>query len=137
MKVSEVMSTRIISVVPGDTAAKAASLMSEHNIGAVPVQQENTIKGILTDRDIVIRCIAQNKDPKNVKVSDIMSQNTCTVCSHDDLHAVIDKMSSEQIRRVPVVDNGRLTGMVSLADLARSKTDTEISSALSEISMPS
>jgi len=136
MKVAEVMSTRIVSVMPGDTVAKAAALMSEHNVGAVPVRQESAIRGVLTDRDIVIRCIAQNRDPKSVRVSDIMSGNTCTVSSNDDIQMVIDKMSVEQVRRLPVVDNGRLTGIVSLADLARAGHDVEISQALTEISMP-
>ena len=136
MQVHDVMSNRVICVAPDDNAIAAAKLMSQHNIGAVPVAEGNQIKGMLTDRDIVLRCVAIGKNPGKVKASDIMSTGAVTLAPAQPLKDAIDTMASEQIRRLPVVDGGKLTGIVSLCDIARANKTPEVAQALSEISLP-
>lgn len=136
MLIGDIMSKNVISVAPTDNAMHAAKLMSDHNIGAVPVVQDNQVKGMLTDRDIVLRCVAQGKDYKTVPVSDIMTSGAAFVSSSQPVSDAVELMSSEQVRRLPVVDNGKITGMLSLADIARLRNEPEIAKAISEISMP-
>jgi CBS domain-containing protein len=136
MQVREIMTTRIVSVEPASTVKDAASLMNRHNIGAVPVMDSGTVRGILTDRDIVLRCVAENKDPGNLKVSDICSHGAVSVKPDETIANAMHLMASEQVRRLPVVENGKLVGMLSFADIAREKSGMELAEAISEISLP-
>jgi len=136
MQVREIMTTRIVSVEPASTVKDAASLMNRHNIGAVPVMDSDTVRGILTDRDIVLRCVAENKDPGNLKVSDICSHGAVSVKPDETIVNAMHLMASEQVRRLPVVENGKLVGMLSFADIAREKSGMELAEAISEISLP-
>lgn len=136
MQVREIMTTRIVSVEPASTVKDAASLMNRHNIGAVPVMDSDTVRGILTDRDIVLRCVAENKDPGNLKVSDICSHGAVSVKPDETIANAMHLMASEQVRRLPVVENGKLVGMLSFADIAREKSGMELAEAISEISLP-
>jgi CBS domain-containing protein len=111
--------------------------MNRHNIGAVPVIDGGSIRGMLTDRDIVLRCVAENRDAGNVKVSDICSQGAVSVRPEETVKDAMHIMASEQVRRLPVVENGKLIGMLSFADIAREKSGMELAEAISEISMPS
>jgi CBS domain-containing protein len=137
MQVREIMTTRIVSVEPSSTVKDAALLMNRHNIGAVPVIDGGSIRGMLTDRDIVLRCVAENRDAGNVKVSDICSQGAVSVRPEETVKDAMHIMASEQVRRLPVVENGKLIGMLSFADIAREKSGMELAEAISEISMPS
>lgn len=134
--VKDIMSKDIAAVLLSDTARDAAILMYENNIGSVPVVSGKKLQGILTDRDIVLRCIAKGKSADDTKVSEIMSTNMITVTPEETVHDAVIKMSSERIRRLPVVKNGELEGVVSLADIARNHAGPEIAGAISEISMP-
>jgi CBS domain-containing protein len=136
LKVSELMSTRVVSVEPGTNVREAAVLMNRNNIGSVPVVENGAVSGMLTDRDIVLRCVAEGKDASTVRVSDICTTGAVSVKPGQPIHDAINLMASEQIRRLPVVDNGRLVGILSLADIAREKSGMELAEALSEISMP-
>ena len=136
MLVSEVMSRQVISVDPGSTVSDASKTISKHNIGSVPVAQNGNVCGILTDRDIVLRCIAEGRDPKSIKVADVMTSPLVSVTSTETIETAMQTMASEQVRRMPVVDAGRLVGFVSMADFARVKGNPEISDTISEISMP-
>lgn len=120
MKVQDVMSRRIISVSPDENAAVAARLLSHYNIGALPVcTKEGRLRGMVTDRDIVLRCVAAEEDPLTVKVSDIMTRRIFSVSSQQSLDEASSLMAKEKIRRLPVQENNRLVGMVSLSDIAR------------------
>lgn len=110
--------------------------MSEHNIGSIPVVDNGQIKGMLTDRDIVLRCVAEGKDPTHVKVGDIMTTGTVYITPHQSVDDAVRMMSYEQIRRLPVVEDGKLAGIISLADLARMRDHTEVAQAICEISKP-
>ncbi|MBQ6431594.1 MAG: CBS domain-containing protein [Oscillospiraceae bacterium] len=120
MKVQEVMSRRIISVSPDETAAVAARLLSHYNIGALPVcAKDGRLRGMVTDRDIVLRCVAAEEDPLCVKVSDIMTRRVFSVGSQQNVDEASALMAREKIRRLPVQDNNKLVGMVSLSDLSK------------------
>lgn len=136
MQVSEIMTTRVVSVEPTSTVRDAAALMSRNNIGAVPVVDGGSVRGMLTDRDIVLRCVSESRDANQLKVSDICSHGTVSVRPQDPVSSAMHLMSAEQIRRLPVVDNGKLVGMLSFADVAREKAGMEVAQSISEISMP-
>lgn len=136
MQVREIMTTRIISVSSNSTVKDAALLMNKNNIGSVPVVDSGSVRGMLTDRDIVLRCVAESKDAGNLKVADICSQGAISVKPDETVSNAMHLMSSEQVRRLPVVDNGKLIGMLSFADIAREKSGMELAEAISDISMP-
>lgn len=140
MKVRDVMTKSVVTVSPDTTIKEVAELMQKHNVGAIPVVDQNGIAGIVTDRDLVVRNIASGKDPFSTPVRDVMTSQVATVRPDEDLHSVTKIMSSRQIRRLPVVEDRQLIGMVSLGDIATTgKQDLtiEASEALSEISKPS
>jgi CBS domain-containing protein len=130
------MSDSVVSVSPDFSAAAAARLLYRHNIGAVPVcSDDGRLRGIVTDRDIVLRCVAAENDPQTTTVREIMTKSTVTVSPDDDVREAAHAMAQAQIRRLPVVRDGKLVGMIALGDMARTREyDMEASSALSEIS---
>lgn len=136
MQIRDCMSGSVVTIAPEESAALAARLLTRHNLGALPVcSYDGHLRGIVTDRDIITRCVAVDQDPSRVPVSDIMSRNLETVGPDDDPHAAAARMAAHQVRRLPVVEQGKLVGMLSLGDLARSrKLDMEAAAALSEIS---
>lgn len=136
MQVQDFMSRNVVSITPEESAALAARLLARHNLGALPVcDYDGRLQGIVTDRDIITRCVAADQDPKRVPVQDIMSRELKTVEPADDVHRAARQMAEWQIRRLPVVENGQVRGMVSLGDLATSRRcEMEAAEALSEIS---
>lgn len=137
MKISEIMTKDVISLSVDDTVEHAAELMKEHNIGSIPVNTEEKVVGIVTDRDIILRCVAEGKDIKMQKVRDIMTSNPVVGEENIDVNDAARIMSERQIRRLPIVSNDQLVGMVSLGDLAvEPKIQVEAGEALSEISTP-
>ena len=136
MQVREIMTTRIVSVQPNTSVKDAALMMNRHNIGSVPVVDGASVRGMLTDRDIVLRCVAENRDATTLKVTDICSQGAVSVRPDQSVSDAMNLKSTEQVRRLPVVDNGQLVGMLSLADVAREKSGMELAEAISDISMP-
>ena len=136
MYVSEIMSTRVVTAQTTQTVYEAAKLMEDNNIGAIPVVEGSQLKGILTDRDIVLRCVAKGENPKAVYAGEIMTAKTTFVTPSQHVDDAAQVMSCEQIRRLPVVENGRVTGMVSVADIARIRHGVEIAQAICEISKP-
>lgn len=126
MKVKECMCNEVISCSPSTTVYDVAKLMQENHIGFVPVcDNENYMVGAVTDRDMVLRCIASDKDVKQTPVSEIMTTNISTCTKDDEMSNAQRKMGEEQIRRIPVVDDdGKVIGILTLGDLA--KYDLEI-----------
>lgn len=120
MKVRDMMSQRVITVTPEENLAVAARLLSHYNIGALPVcTKEGRLRGIVTDRDIVLRCVATEDDPCGTRVSDVMTRRIVSVDADEPINVAAELMSDRQIRRLPVQSGGRLVGMVSLGDLAK------------------
>lgn len=139
MKVKDLMTKNVISLKPKDTLKDAAKLMYEHNIGIVPiVDNENYPVGVVTDRDIVIRGIAQNHHEKK-HLEDIMSTNLITVNPNDKIAYATDLMGERQIRRLLVVNSeGKLVGILALADISTTEeNDEKAKEALSQISLRS
>lgn len=132
--VRNIMSKNVVAVLPNDTAEDAAKLMSENDIGSIPVISNGRLEGLLTDRDIVIRCISKEKNANATKVSDLMSKNVAFVTPEQSVHEAVSMMAAERVRRLPVVKDGVVNGMISLADIARIHSGPEIASALTEIS---
>ena len=130
------MNPGVVSITPGESAALAARLLSRHNVGSLPVcGEDGRLRGIVTDRDIVTRCIAAEDDPAQTPVRDIMTRNCVVVSPDDDPREATRLMAAQQVRRLPVTENGKVVGMVSLGDLATCHAfDMETSKALSEIS---
>ena len=136
MQVRDLMNPNVVTVEPGSSAALAARLISRHNVGSLPVcGEDRRLRGVVTDRDIVLRCVAAEEDPAQTPVRDIMSRGCATVSPGADCREATRLMSAHQVRRLPVVEEGRLVGMISLSDLARSgRFDLEAAQALCEIS---
>lgn len=136
MTVQELMNPGVVSVEPNATASLAARLISRHNVGALPVcGADGRLRGVVTDRDIVLRCIAAEEDPAQTPVRDIMTRGCVTVSPQTDCREAGRIMSDRQVRRLPVVDGGKVVGMLSLGDLATCRQfDMEAAQALSDIS---
>ena len=135
MKVRDIMTEKVEIVSPDTGLENVARLMAENDIGSVPVCQDKTILGLITDRDIVIRAIAKGENPATTKAKDVMSTDIISVSPDTDAHEAADKMSEYQIKRLPVVENGKLTGIIALGDLAiESIHIDEAGNALSGIS---
>ena len=135
MQVQELMAKNPISVETQEPVVAAARLMKQRNIGSIPVcDLEGKLVGMLTDRDVVLRCVAQGRDPAQLTVENIMSTGAVTARPEEDVSAALERMSREQVRRLPVIREGALVGMLSLADVARTqKMDMEAAQALSGI----
>lgn len=136
MQIRDCMSGSVVTIAPEESAALAARLLTRHNLGALPVcGYDGSLRGIVTDRDIITRCVAVDQDPSRVPVEDIMSRELETVSPSDHPRSAAAKMAANQVRRLPVVEAGKVVGMISLCDLARNrKLDMEAAAALSEIS---
>lgn len=136
MKLRDVMTNPVIRIHPEESVAVAARTLANYNIGALPVcGSDGRICGLLTDRDIVTRCLASGKSPGATTVREIMTSNVISARPDMDAALAAGLMGSRQIRRLPVVENERLCGMVSLGDLAvQEESCIDAGDALTEIS---
>ena len=117
MKIKEIMTTNIAALSPDNTVLDAAKAMQAHNIGCLPVcMPDGKVTGILTDRDIVVRSIAGNGDPKSTLVKDVMTKNVITAEPEMDAYTAAEILAENKIRRLPVVQKGNLVGMISIGD---------------------
>ena len=136
MKVSEVMTTEVETVSADQTAREAASFMLRADAGSIPVCEGDRVIGMITDRDIAVRGIAEGRGP-DTPVSELMSDGIICAREDDDISMVARRMIDEQIRRLPVLDaDDRLCGIVSLGDLARETTTPAAEQALEGVSAP-
>lgn len=136
MKVCDLMSDQVVSISQDEPVSAAARLLRQTNLGALPVcDSRKRLRGIVTDRDIVTRCVAAGADPARQSVSEIMSRGVVTTGPFEEVSHAAQVMRGDQVRRLPVLSEGRLVGVLSLCDLARSAAcDMEAASALSDIS---
>lgn len=135
MKVKNAMSSPVIRIREEESVSVAARTLSHYNIGMLPVcGPDGKLTGVLTDRDIVTRCLAANRLPEATKVRDIMTSQVLSVQPDMELRAAAHMMGRSQVRRLPVLEDGKLCGMLSLGDLAnREETAYDATDALSEI----
>lgn len=136
MKIREVMSGNVIRIHPEESVAVAARTLLHYNIGILPVcGNDGRVCGLVTDRDLVTRCLASGRSPSATAVKDVMTRNVISARPDMDAAVAANLMGREQVRRLPVLENGRLCGMVSLGDLAvRDETTIDAGDALMGIS---
>jgi CBS domain-containing protein len=136
MKIQELMSPSVIKIHPEESVSVAARTLTHYNIGALPVcGKDGTMCGMVTDRDLVIRCLAAGKDPESTRIREIMTGNVVTAKPDMEASVAAHLMGQKQVRRLPVVENGRLCGMVSLGDMAvREETVMDAGDALADVS---
>jgi len=134
MKVSEVMTRSVATVSPEQTAQEAATFMLNNDAGSIPVTEGERLIGMITDRDIAVRGIANGRGP-DTSVRELMSSNVICAKVGDNVDKVATRMSEAQVRRLPVVDEDeRLCGIVSLGDLSREAAGNEATEALEGVS---
>jgi CBS domain-containing protein len=135
--IQDVMTRDVKSISPDDTVRRAAELMDQCDVGALPVCDGNKLVGMITDRDIAVRSTAAGQAPGSTRVGDVMSTNVRTCYATQTVDEVLEEMGDVQIRRVPVVDQAShsLVGIVSLGDMA-TRHAAGIDKALGEISAP-
>lgn len=131
--VKDIMTSNPVTLSENDTCVEAAKAMHDNNIGAVLVCRDNdgALCGIVTDRDIVVRAVAKGDDPNNVTLGQICSASLTTLAPDENADEAVRRMQKEAVRRMPVVDDGKPVGIVSLGDLA---VDRDPRSALGQIS---
>lgn len=134
LKIQEIMTKEVTTLNSNDSIAKAADMMKKINVGSIPVVENNKLVGIVTDRDIILRNVAKG-DSSNQAISQVMTQDIVSVTPDTDVHEAADIMAQNQIRRLPVVQDGSLLGIVSIGDMAvESIFENEAGEALSNIS---
>ena len=137
MKIQDVMTADVSFVGPDTPILEIARKMRDGDIGSTPVSENDRLAGIVTDRDIVVRVIAEGGDVRTKTARDAMSPGILYCYADDSVEAVLENMGGQQIRRLPVVDRDkRLVGVVSLGDLALSGKRKAAGEALQEISQP-
>jgi CBS domain-containing protein len=141
MRIQDIMTRNPASVTGDATVREAAQVMLREEIGLVPVIKgsgDNTLVGVITDRDIAIRCVAEGKDGTS-RVRDVMSADDLATCTqNDDVESVMGAMRSEKVRRIPIVDErGSLVGIVSQADVAtKARDESAVEDTIERISEP-
>ena len=136
MKLRDIMTDQVVRIHPEESVAVAARTLAQYNIGALPVcGNDGKVWGVVTDRDLVTRCLAAGQSPEKTKVRQVMTGSVVSASPEMEVSAAAHLMGSRQIRRLPVVENGMLCGMVSLGDLAaREETAYDAADALEGIS---
>jgi CBS domain-containing protein len=122
------------TVSPETTAMEAAKLMATEDVGSLPVIVDEQLVGIVTDRDLVIQLVARGLDPKNVRIADVYTEQPAVASPDEQLDEALERMAQEQVRRLPVVSDGQLVGMLAQADVARSARPESTGQMVEEIS---
>lgn len=135
MQIKDIMTRSVVSIAPEESVEVAARTMTRHNIGALPVCSGGKLCGMLTDRDIVTRCLAANRQPNATQVRQVMTEQVTAVAPDMQTGVAAHLMGRLQVRRLPVVEGGRLCGMVSLGDMAvREETVMDAGDVLADVS---
>ena len=132
-QIRDIMTSSPTTVETSTTVAEAAKIMASEDVGPLPVVDGGRLVGIVTDRDLVVRVLAEDRDPKSTNVGDVASSELVTVAPDTALDEALRKMASAQVRRLPVVEGGRVVGIVAQADVAR-QTPQETGEVVEEIS---
>ncbi|MBD0290136.1 MAG: CBS domain-containing protein [Thermoleophilia bacterium] len=132
--IRDVMTANPTACQPSTTVADAAKVMANEDVGPVPIVQEGRIVGIVTDRDLVVRVLAEGRDPHSTTVGDIASSDLVTVTPETELSAALSLMAQNQVRRLPVVEGEQLVGIVAQADVARAADEEKTGEVVQDIS---
>lgn len=135
MKVSDIMTKNVIKVSPEESVEVAARALTHYNIGALPVcKEDGKVCGMVTDRDLVTRCMAANMPASSTSVRQVMTSQVMSVRPDTDAAVAAHLMGRQQVRRLPVMENGKLCGMISLGDIAcREESVMDAADALTDI----
>jgi len=136
-RVADVMTPGVETTTSSEALRDAARTMRKGDFGAMPVVDDGRLVGMLTDRDIVVRAVAEGLDPMSARVGDVASQSPVAVAPDQDLDEAMELMAEYRVRRLPVVDGERLVGVVSQADVALEANEKKTGSVVQEISEPS
>ena len=127
MEIRDIMTAPAIAVGQDESVAAAARLLKRYNLGALPVcDGSGRLRGMVTDRDIALRCFAMEEGGVHTRVSEIMSRGIVTAEPGDSVESAARTMAKERVRRLPVTEGGRLVGMISLCDMARRRECREV-----------
>jgi CBS domain-containing protein len=130
------MTSNVRAAASTDSLADAAQMMKEEDVGSLPVVEDDRLIGILTDRDIIVRAVAERVDPQSISVGDVASRELVTVEPDQDLDEALSLMARHRVRRLPVVADGRLVGILAQADVAIEAKEKNAGEMLEEISQP-
>lgn len=133
-QVREVMTSKPASCSAQDSIADAARAMASEDVGPIPVVEGDELVGVLTDRDIVVRVVAEGRDPQSTSVGDVASSDLATVSPDEDLDRALQLLAERRVRRLPVVEGGKLVGIVAQADIARRGEDMKTGQVVEQIS---
>jgi len=133
----DIMTPDVTCIGEKDSLTQAARKMAELDVGALPIcGADNRLKGMLTDRDIVVRALGQGRNPDDLTAGELAEGKPVTIGADDDVSDVLRTMSSHQVRRLPVIDGHDLVGMVAVADVARALSDRPVGDLIDAISKP-
>ncbi|SFI67877.1 CBS domain-containing protein [Amycolatopsis sacchari] len=134
-KAREIMTRDPKCVRTSDTVLDAARMMADTGVGALPIcGEDNRLKGMLTDRDIVVKVLAEGKDPRAVRAGDVAQGEAVTIGADDEAPEIFRTMAQHQVRRLPVIDGHDLVGIVAQADVARALDDPQVGDLVQAIS---
>jgi CBS domain-containing protein len=135
-QIRDLMTENPSSCERGTPVAEAAKVMARENVGSVPVVQGGKLVGVVTDRDLVVRLLAEGRDPQSTTVGEIASSEPVTLAPDDELDKALQLLARHQVRRLPVVEGERLVGIVAQADIARHADEVQTGEVVEEISKP-
>jgi CBS domain-containing protein len=133
-KTVKVMTSSLATIDPNTTVAEAARRMAKEDVGPLPVVEGDRLVGLVTDRDLVVRVLAEGRDPQTTTVREACSEDIVTVAPEDELDKALAVLAGRQVRRIPVVDGNRLVGIVAQADVAREVESSTVGEIVEEIS---
>ena len=133
--IREVMTSKLCSIDTDKSVAYAAKMMRDEDVGIAPIVEGDRLVGVLTDRDIAVRVVAEGRDPEQVKVTEVASRDVVTLDPQQDLDEALRLMAQHQVRRLPVVEeDGRLVGVLAQADVAQEAGDRQTGEVVEQIS---
>jgi CBS domain-containing protein len=134
--IRDVMSSNPCAIDADKPVAYAAKMMKQEDVGLAPIVEGDRLVGTLTDRDIVLRVVAEGKDPQTVTAREVASTDLVTIDPQQDLDEALRLMASNRVRRLPVVEEGRLVGVLAQADVAREAKEQQTGQLVEDISQP-
>lgn len=135
-QIKDVMTPNPASCDPQATVVEAAKVMAREDVGPIPVVEGDRLVGLVTDRDLVVRVLAEGRDPEGTTVGEVASTDVVAVSPDDDLDQALRLLAEKQVRRLPVVEGERLVGIVAQADVARHGQDSKTGEVVQQISSP-
>jgi CBS domain-containing protein len=132
--IRDVMTANPASCEPSTTVVDAARVMAQEDVGPVPIVEGGRVVGLVTDRDLVVRVLAEGRDPTSTTIGEIASADLVTVQPDSDLNEALNLMAQNQVRRLPVVEGDQLVGIVAQADVARAADEEKTGEVVQDIS---